>query len=267
MGTITIYLQQLVVVASVFQPTTTVSINVLQVPWDQRVRRVELGILDHLEHQDVMESLESKVPKAKVSKDRAANGAKQVQKAHLVKMDYPEDLDQRDKRGRKVMRVFKHEVSLVSINDKTLLSENMKSSECQESTNNYHNNNDYVNNFNHDNYYNTKVDTYNQQKQDYGKAYDQTSHDYIDHYHNDENYYHFDINIDDDDHYHNYNDYDNHNDHYYNNYNDINDDMDRSSDFGSKVPSCWELSLYNDFLFDIFHQQNQKICLSEMPRF
>ena len=261
MDIITIYLQQLVAEASVFQPKTIVSINVQRVRWDQLVHQVELGSLAHPDHQVVMESPAPKVAKAKVLKDHAVNQAKQVQKVHLVKMDHLAVLDQREKRDRKVMPVSKHEVSLVSIDDKNLLSENLKSSTCQEPAYNYYdynhdNNHDYVNNFSHDNYCNRKIDTYNQQKADNANVHDQTNHDHINYFHND--YLH-------NDNYHYDNFYDYYNNH--NNNNDINDDMDRSSDVGPKVPSCWELPLYNGFLFDIFHQQNQKICLPEMPRF
>ena len=135
MDIITIYLQQLVAEASVFQQTTIVSINVQRVRWDQLVHQVELGSLAHPDHQVVLESPAPKVAKAKVLKDHAVNEAKQVQKVHLVKMDHLAVLDQRDK---KVMRISKHEVSLVSINDKNLLSENLKSSICQEPAYNYY---------------------------------------------------------------------------------------------------------------------------------
>ena len=120
-----------------------------------------------------------------------------------------------------------------------LLSGNYKSSQCQESHNDY-----YYDHYNfHDDNYDNHYDNYNYDHHynpDYCNANDQTYYDF-NHY----NYNHYDYNYYDD-----YN-YDYHIDNY----------MDRSSDIGPEISSCRKLPLYNDILFDIFHQQDEKICI------
>ena len=121
-----------------------------------------------------------------------------------------------------------------------LLPGNNKSSLCQES---HEDHNDYV----HYDY-----DHYNVHDDNYDDHYDHHKghHYYCDA--NDQKYYDFN--------HYNYNHYD------YNYYDDYNYDyhidnyMDRSSNIGPKISSCRKLPLYNDIFFDIFHQQNEKIC-------